>query len=73
MRRHATSAKAAVRLAEEQAGEGGTKPVRRALGKALRALAKLERLLGAVPSPLRESLSLEASAIAADVRTLRGS
>jgi hypothetical protein len=68
-----TSAKAAVRLAEELAADGGTKPVRRALGKALRALAKLEKLLGSVPSPLRESLSLEANGIATDVRTLRGS
>jgi hypothetical protein len=68
-----TSAKGAVRLAEELAGKGGTKPVRRALGKTLRALGKFDRLLGTVPSPLRESLSLAADDIATDVRTLRGS
>lgn len=67
-----TSAKGAVRLAEELAAEGGTKPVRRALGKALRALAKVDRLLGAVPSPLRDGLTLAANGIATDVRTLRG-
>jgi hypothetical protein len=67
-----TKAKAAVQQAEGLTNQGKTKPARRALGKALGALRRFEKLIRAVPSPLRESLLQTATTIATDVETLQG-